>query len=313
MTELKAATASAQKALEDAKSAAATAQKTVDDDKEDLANKEATKEIEKTKVAMYEALVKSLGDAQQKVIDANSKVASIQEKIANLEVPTFDDGDGTSASGKYQKFILDSLEEQLERAKNEFEAAKEQYDDIENKVGKLVSDAVQRIENLRAAAEEEARRLEEEAALGGNGTPAQTSANGLTPEQEALLAQYYAALEAMNNPGVVLGANRNRVTTQKVTAAVATDEVEEAAPAEEKVEAPVKEVEEVAETPADDYKEVVEIEDTQTALAGSIPEEEKAGMSWWWLLIVAVFGGTGVAMYRNSQKKKAAAQTKSDK
>ena len=123
------------------------------------------------------------------------------------------------------------------------------------------------------------------------------------------LARYAQAIADQ----AVLGANRNRVATKKVTVAAA-DEAEEAAPAEEKVAAPVKEVEEVAETPEEDIKKVVEIEDTKTALAGSLTEEEKAGMNWWWLLIVAVLGATGVAMYRNSQKKKAAAQTtKSDK
>lgn len=128
----------------------------------------------------------------------------------------------------------------------------------------------------------------------------------LTDDDMALFAQAIA-------DQAVLGANRNRVATKKVTVAAA-DEVEEAAPAEEKVAAPVKEVEEVAETPEEDIKKVVEIEDTKTALAGSLTEEEKAGMNWWWLLIVAVLGATGVAMYRNSQKKKAAAQTtKSDK
>ena len=54
----------------------------------------------------------------------------------------------------------------------------------------------------------------------------------------------------------------------------------------------------------DEEKETpVEIADEETALAPTIPAEEKAKMSWWWLLIIAICGATGYTWYRNRQKK----------
>lgn len=267
---------------------------------------------EKVKTAINNVLadLKTIEDKKTAAQIANNDVEAAYEAVKKAEEVV-------------KALQNNGLSQALEKAKEKLDAAKENLDNaIELK--QAIDADVERAQAAYELAASQTGKLfvptsyEENPTEGGNenvipGTPSQRPTNVLTPEQEALLAQYYAALEAQNQ-AAVLGANRNRVTTQKVTAAVAADEVEEAAPAEEKVEAPAKEVEEVAETPVDEYKNVVEIEDTKTALAGSLTEEEKAGMNWWWLLIVAALGATGVAMYRNSQKKKAAAQTtKSDK
>lgn len=145
------------------------------------------------------------------------------------------------------------------------------------------------------------------------GNPTQRTSNPISPEQQALLDRYYAALAAQNQ-AEVLGANRDRVAAaQKLTkktaggdgAVVADDGDEEV---KEVVTEEVKpEVEEKV-TPDETEGAVVDIQDTETPLAGSLTEEEKAGMSWWWLLIVAALGTTGVVMYRNYQKKKAATE-----
>lgn len=145
------------------------------------------------------------------------------------------------------------------------------------------------------------------------GNPTQRTSNPISPEQQALLDRYYAALAAQNQ-AEVLGANRDRVAAaQKLTkktaggdgAVVADDGDEEV---KEVVTEEVKpEVEEKV-TPDENEGAVVDIQDTETPLAGSLTEEEKAGMSWWWLLIVAALGTTGVVMYRNYQKKKAATE-----
>lgn len=50
-------------------------------------------------------------------------------------------------------------------------------------------------------------------------------------------------------------------------------------------------------------QEVVIIEDEDTALAPSIPAEERAKLSWWWLLIIAFVGTAGYAGYRKYQDK----------
>lgn len=50
-------------------------------------------------------------------------------------------------------------------------------------------------------------------------------------------------------------------------------------------------------------EEVVEIVDEETALAPTIPAEERAKTSWWWLLIIAICGATSYVWYRNHQKR----------
>ena len=50
-------------------------------------------------------------------------------------------------------------------------------------------------------------------------------------------------------------------------------------------------------------EEVVEIADEETALAPTIPAEERAKTSWWWLLIIAICGATSYVWYRNHQKR----------
>lgn len=50
-------------------------------------------------------------------------------------------------------------------------------------------------------------------------------------------------------------------------------------------------------------EEVVEITDEETALAPTIPAEERAKTSWWWLLIIAICGATSYVWYRNHQKR----------
>lgn len=49
-------------------------------------------------------------------------------------------------------------------------------------------------------------------------------------------------------------------------------------------------------------EEVVEIVDEETALAPTIPAEERAKTSWW-LLIIAICGATSYVWYRNHQKR----------
>lgn len=60
----------------------------------------------------------------------------------------------------------------------------------------------------------------------------------------------------------------------------------------------------------DPVGKMVEINDSEVPLAGSLDVEED-GMSWWWLLIVALLGATGTAMYEKHKKNKAAKATQS--
>ena len=95
----------------------------------------------------------------------------------------------------------------------------------------------------------------------------------------------------------VLGANRSNSSATK--AADAEESNETAISAEE-----TKEVAGAEKVVLDEEKETpVEIADEETALAPTIPAEEKAKMSWWWLLIIAICGATGYTWYRNRQKK----------
>lgn len=48
--------------------------------------------------------------------------------------------------------------------------------------------------------------------------------------------------------------------------------------------------------------EVVIIEDEETALAPSLPSEERAKVSWYWLIVAAIFSTAGYAWYRNQQR-----------
>lgn len=95
----------------------------------------------------------------------------------------------------------------------------------------------------------------------------------------------------------VLGANRSNSSATK--AADAEESNETAISAEG-----TKEVADAKKVVLDEEKETpVEIADEETALAPTIPAEEKAKMSWWWLLIIAICGATGYTWYRNHQKK----------
>lgn len=101
----------------------------------------------------------------------------------------------------------------------------------------------------------------------------------------------------------VLGARRN---TRSASKKAATG-VEKVAETENEVIATTDSdviVEKEKAPEVDKEKETVTIEDGEVALAGSLTEEEKQGMSWWWLLIVAALGATGVAMYRRHLAKK---------
>lgn len=57
-----------------------------------------------------------------------------------------------------------------------------------------------------------------------------------------------------------------------------------------------------AKTNAAEETNVVIIEDEGTALAPSLPSEERAKISWCWLMVAAVFGTTGYVWYRNQQR-----------
>lgn len=201
-------------------------------------------------------------------------ITSLQKKIEDLEVPTFDSED---ESAKYQKFVLDSLEEQLKEAQKEFDAAKKQYEGIDSKVEQLAKDADWRIGVLRAAAEEETSSGTEVALGVANGTIQQT-----------------VAMNIQTPANGVLVANRNRATAAEVIDAVER--------ADEEADEEVASVN-AAETPVEDNKQVVEIEDNKTPLAATAPEEEQTGLAWLWSLIVTALGGTGFVVFRKSQKK----------
>ena len=49
-------------------------------------------------------------------------------------------------------------------------------------------------------------------------------------------------------------------------------------------------------------EEVVEIADEETALAPTLPANERPEMSWWWLFIIAICGVTSYVWYRNHQR-----------
>lgn len=249
-----------------------------------------------------------VSDLEAKAEKAKNEAKEAQNKVAALE----------KMAPKSQELAM---------AREALDAAQERLADLNGELSDLQG-TLERAKELQEEAQELANSLYREHVNNNNNDNGGQGGNGGAEENQDYSGGTTGGLETVRNAVVlsdedmalfaqavadqaVLGARQSRGS--RVVAKVA-EEVEEAAPAEEKVAAPVKEVEELAETPEEDIKKVVEIEDTKTALAGSLTEEEKAGMNWWWLLLVAVLGATGVAMYRNYQKKKATAQTtKSDK
>ena len=72
------------------------------------------------------------------------------------------------------------------------------------------------------------------------------------------------------------------------------------------VEATIVDASEVTapEKPDKSTVDTVAIEDEDTALAATIPEEAKEGFSWWWLLVLAAVTGVSVEeLYRRKKAK----------
>ena len=241
----------------------------------------------------YAGLLEKAQEAQNKVEIAQGKVDTLKKEIENLN------------PNKGETSRLDSLEKlkaDLKAAEADKDAAQEILDEILKKLEDAEQAARDRIQQIL---DEEAQNAggttggtaggttggAGEGAAGGTATVVATAAGDATVVAAEGVAQTVA-------DQAVLGANRSNSSATKVADAEESNET--AISAEE-----TKEVADAKKVVLDEEKETpVEIADEETALAPTIPAEEKAKMSWWWLLIIAICGATGYTWYRNHQQKK---------
>ena len=244
------------------------------------------------KQAAYETLVGDYNAASEKVNTAKANVESLQEAIAALK----NNNDENAV-----KSALSALESNLKLAQAKLEKAEENLTNINDKLEDAAKNLAETIDRLTPKPDNGGNYNGDDTSSDDGGATAVLPTVRPIPSGTETIATLTTAEEDPN--AEVLGARRNTRSASKKAATgvekVAETENEEIATTDSDV---IVEKEKAPEV--DKEKETVTIEDGEVALAGSLTEEEKQGMSWWWLLIVAALGATGVAMYRRHLAKK---------
>ena len=294
--------AAAKKAAAEAAESDAAAKKAAADTAADAATA-ANTELEARNVE-YTKLFNDADAAAAAVKKAEADVIVLEDALKALLDSGVENKKSSEIAIAALKGALSNAQKELEKARENF---KEAVENIEN-AGNELADAITRLTPNDNPSYGPGNNDNNNQGESGVTTQTVRNNNELTAEQLEALAQYYAALEAMNNnPGNVLGANRQ---SQSTKATVTTATKEKTAASKEVVES---KTEEKQTAPVEEEKKIVEIDEQEVPLANDLTEEEKAGMSWWWLLVVAALGAAGVTAYREHQKKKAVVKTESKK
>jgi len=236
----------------------------------------------RTVIDRYADLLEKEQAAQGALDDAKGAVEDLQGQIDELKDGEYSDNvDISLIQSKFINLIREydvKIAKELNLDEMSIEELEDILDEILGKEKEKLGDAEKKLEDInkrKKIAEESLKRFAEE-----------------TPGEEE---------EAPRTPGTPVAPAAPLAAAPAVRAAVA------AAPA-----AAVEETTTIAEpetalaaTPEEvkENTELTDIQDTETALAATPINEEH--MSWWWLIIVAVLGGTGYALYKKNQEKKA--------